>query len=79
MDVEQYKQAVVAYLQSGEASDEAWKEVGEHLAAESECQPLRLDVEMGFAVICECGEVVWTFDADANCETCGRRCEATPT
>lgn len=69
-----YKRRVIAHLQSGQASDEVWAEVADCLLAESElCGVMQLDVEIGAARKCECGEMVWVdgIGDTGGCE-CGK-------
>ena len=54
-----YKRRIIEHLRSGQASDGVWDEVGDALVAESElCGALALDVELGLARKCGCGDKV---------------------
>ncbi len=75
MERDQYLQAVKEHLKSGAASDTVWDEVADHLCAQSECEPLQLDVDLGFAVIClGCNKRTWVVDTE-QCEYCGLKVE----
>ena len=67
MSIDEYRLAVIRHLKSGKASARVWREVAEHLSAESEMAPLLLDVELSLAVECRCGFVRWNGD---ECEHC---------
>jgi len=74
VDTKEYKRRVIEHLRHGKASETVWEEVAEQLLAASEaCEPLLLDVELGFAWVCECSKRVWAMDEykDDPCPRCG--------